>query len=179
MYACFCASVRCQVARAHELLVSEVEFLSRGLRAAHERIAELQARSQLLPERSSATTTPTSASVPVVVGTPVTGRLQAAVQAAGRPPPQPQHGNAAEASLAKTKQELLHVRRQLREVMAKNSGLEKACVQPGTLCAVCNLANIWGCCDVYGGYDVLEVAQHPHMPERGEMRQPNPGEAFY
>eukprot|EP00955_Chlamydomonas_euryale_P023248 245061-Chlamydomonas_euryale.AAC.3 len=25
---------------------------------------------------------------------------------------------------------------------------------------------------------VLEVAQHPHMPERGEMRQPNPGEAF-
>eukprot|EP00955_Chlamydomonas_euryale_P067458 359841-Chlamydomonas_euryale.AAC.11 len=25
---------------------------------------------------------------------------------------------------------------------------------------------------------LLEVAQHPHMPERGEMRQPNPGEAF-
>eukprot|EP00955_Chlamydomonas_euryale_P087562 364305-Chlamydomonas_euryale.AAC.2 len=26
--------------------------------------------------------------------------------------------------------------------------------------------------------DLLEVAQHPHMPERGEMRQPNWGEAF-
>eukprot|EP00955_Chlamydomonas_euryale_P088924 364425-Chlamydomonas_euryale.AAC.4 len=24
----------------------------------------------------------------------------------------------------------------------------------------------------------LGLAQHPHMPERGEMRQPNPGEAF-
>eukprot|EP00955_Chlamydomonas_euryale_P043070 352480-Chlamydomonas_euryale.AAC.1 len=25
---------------------------------------------------------------------------------------------------------------------------------------------------------LLEVARHPHMPERGEMRQPNLGEAF-
>eukprot|EP00955_Chlamydomonas_euryale_P059680 357450-Chlamydomonas_euryale.AAC.4 len=27
-------------------------------------------------------------------------------------------------------------------------------------------------------HPLLEVAQHPHMPKRGEMRQPNPGEAF-
>eukprot|EP00955_Chlamydomonas_euryale_P049733 354338-Chlamydomonas_euryale.AAC.1 len=33
------------------------------------------------------------------------------------------------------------------------------------------------CCPARTG-GVLEVAQHPHMPERGEMRQQNPGEAF-
>eukprot|EP00955_Chlamydomonas_euryale_P110549 366006-Chlamydomonas_euryale.AAC.10 len=28
-----------------------------------------------------------------------------------------------------------------------------------------------------GTCQLLEVAHHPHMPERGEMRRPNPGEA--
>eukprot|EP00955_Chlamydomonas_euryale_P058349 357031-Chlamydomonas_euryale.AAC.8 len=27
-------------------------------------------------------------------------------------------------------------------------------------------------------WPMLELAQHPHMPERGKMRHPNPGEAF-